>query len=154
MRSVAQDAQYRRNSPRKIKNHSASCHSLLYHHFIYFITFNYVCSYGGGWVMCPCVQVPRVACRGCEVSGARLMDVCETSCGCCKLNPAPLQEQQVLLTAKHLSSSVMCSKVRGGVCAPRSLHSFLGVRFDIKSSAVLQIISKKEILFPMFKKPR
>lgn len=32
--------------------------------------------------------------------GTRVIDGCEPLCGCCELNPGPLQKQPVLLTVK------------------------------------------------------
>ena len=40
--------------------------------------------------------------------GTGVTDICEPACGCCGLNPGPLQEQQVLLTTETPLQPLCC----------------------------------------------
>lgn len=58
----------------------------------------------------PCMSVYHMCVLGTQKSkesvrftGTGGINVCELLCGCWKMNPAPLQEQEVLLTTKSSS---------------------------------------------------
>lgn len=76
--------------------------------------------------MCLCTAGVPSACRGQKRVSTplklKLVGGCELLSGCWKLNPGPLQEQQMLLTASPLQPSflfIFCSMLSKNICVHR-----------------------------------